>query len=114
MKKNGKKSASPKTFPAGTVVFPDGSVMEPEDWGKREPRKARPAVKPAPLPEPVEEPETEEELLELYGKYLDSEGVPLKGINPSPKYYVVPKETAVQQKSKTTVKIKVKSKQSKE
>ena len=33
-----------------------------------------------------------DDLIERYGKYLDENDQPLKGINPSPKYYVVPKE----------------------
>lgn len=114
MKKNGKKSASFQTFPAGTVVFPDGSIMESEDWGKREPRRPRPVVKASSVPEPVAEEVSEEEILEKYGKYLHNDGEPLPGINPNPKYYVVPKEAKVQKKSKTTVKIKVKAKKSKE
>ena len=36
--------------------------------------------------------ETPEDILAKYGKYLDEDGVPFKGINPKPKYYVVPKE----------------------
>ncbi len=39
-----------------------------------------------------DEIETPEDILAKYGKYLDEDGVPLKGINPKPKYYVVPKE----------------------
>ncbi|MBQ8924783.1 MAG: hypothetical protein IJ051_00795 [Clostridia bacterium] len=40
----------------------------------------------------VDEIETPEDILAKYGKYLDEDGVPFKGINPKPKYYVVPKE----------------------
>ncbi len=39
-----------------------------------------------------DEIETPEDILAKYGKYLDEDGVPFKGINPKPKYYVVPKE----------------------
>ena len=40
----------------------------------------------------ADEIETPEDILAKYGKYLDEDGVPFKGINPKPKYYVVPKE----------------------
>ncbi|MBO4383635.1 MAG: hypothetical protein J5847_06040 [Clostridia bacterium] len=33
-----------------------------------------------------------DDLIERYGKYLDENDQPLKGINPNPKYYVLPKE----------------------
>ena len=39
-----------------------------------------------------DEIETPEDIVAKYGKYLDEDGVPFKGINPKPKYYVVPKE----------------------
>ena len=48
-----------------------------------------------------EELETPEDILAKYGKYLDEDGVPFKGINPKPKYYVVPKETAEDELSVT-------------
>lgn len=114
MKKNGKKRGNAENFPAGTVVFPDGSIMQPEDWGKREPRKPRLQAKPITPPESVDAEEPVEDILEKYGKYLHNDGEPLKGINPNPKYYVVPKEEPEQPKSKTTVKIKVKAKKYKE
>ena len=41
--------------------------------------------------------ETPEDILAKYGKYLDEDGVPLKGINPKPKYYVVPKEVPAEE-----------------
>ena len=40
----------------------------------------------------ADEIETPEDIIAKYGKYLDEDGVPSKGINPKPKYYVVPKE----------------------
>lgn len=40
----------------------------------------------------ADEIETPEDIIAKYGKYLDEDGVPFKGINPKPKYYVVPKE----------------------
>lgn len=36
--------------------------------------------------------DTLEDIIAKYGKYLDEDGVPFRGINPNPKYYVVPKE----------------------
>lgn len=52
-----------------------------------------------------------EDLHERYGKYLDEDGVPFKGINPSPKYYVVPKEKPPEpQRGPKTVTVKVKPK----
>lgn len=47
--------------------------------------------------------ETAEDILAKYGKYLDEDGVPFKGINPNPKYYVVPKEPPKPVPKKATV-----------
>ena len=50
--------------------------------------KRRPAGEPAPMTEE----ERLQDLIERYGGFLDEDNEPLKGINPNPKYYVIPKE----------------------
>lgn len=47
--------------------------------------------------------DTLEDIIAKYGKYLDEDGVPFKGINPNPKYYVVPKEPPKPVPKKATV-----------
>lgn len=65
-----------------------GSRPDEEDSRRKPARRFR--ILPE---EPDYEENSPEEILAKYGKYLDEDGVPFQGINPKPKYYVVPKET---------------------
>lgn len=57
-------------------------------------REEKPRADTAPDPEiPMTEEEQLRDLIERYGAYLDEYNEPWQGINPRPKYYVVPKET---------------------
>ena len=87
-RKRGKGSAKVPGF--GVVVFPDGTEIRPEDWHR--PGAVQPHEPKTDLDE-TDDLYCSEDILQKYGKYLDEEGVPLRGINPNPKYYVVPKET---------------------
>ena len=86
-RKRGKGSAKVPGF--GVVVFPDGTEIRPEDWHR--PGAVQPHEPKTDLDE-TDDLYNSEDILQKYGKYLDEEGVPLRGINPNPKYYVVPKE----------------------
>lgn len=66
--------------------------LPPEDWSNGVPES---------LPE--------EDLDETYGRYRDKDGVPFRGVNPKPKYYVVPKEEP-QEAIKVKVKVRAKAK----
>ncbi|MEE1187976.1 MAG: hypothetical protein UHM52_03210 [Acutalibacteraceae bacterium] len=78
MKKKGKWGKGLGRLFAG----PDESARMPSERSRS---KAEPGSD-------ADEIETPEDILAKYGKYLDEDGVPFKGINPKPKYYVVPKE----------------------
>lgn len=84
-----KKHRSGESPGVGVVVYPDGSVIRPEDWetgGSVRPRGASERKRLLSSEESIDE------IMEKYGKYLEDGEPYLKGINPNPKYYVVPKE----------------------
>lgn len=87
-RKRGKGSAKLPGF--GVVVFPDGTEIRPEDWNR--PGTVQPHEPKTDLDD-IDDLYSAEDIVHKYGKYLDEEGVPLRGINPNPKYYVVPKDT---------------------
>ncbi|MBQ2436894.1 MAG: hypothetical protein II265_02265, partial [Clostridia bacterium] len=78
MKKKGRKSKGFGRLFAGL----DESARTPSG-------RVRPEAESGLDPDEIETPE---DIVAKYGKYLDEDGVPFKGINPKPKYYVVPKE----------------------
>lgn len=78
MKKKGKWGKGLGRLFAG----PDESARAPSERSRSEAERGHDA----------DEIETPEDIIAKYGKYLDEDGVPFKGINPKPKYYVVPKE----------------------
>lgn len=90
MKKKKRGKNAPKLPGFGVVVFPDGTEIRPEDWHRS--GTVLPHEPKADLDD-IDDIYSAEDIVQKYGRYLDDEGVPLRGINPNPKYYVVPKET---------------------
>ncbi len=51
------------------------------------------------------EEERMQDLIERYGSYLDEDQEPFRGINPNPKYYVVPKERPEEERKRIPKKV---------
>lgn len=68
----------------------DGSGGLFSRFRKTPPREETKRVPEEPIP--MTEEERLQDLIERYGAFLDEDNEPFTGINPNPKYYVVPKE----------------------
>lgn len=89
LKKKGKKGNGLRRLFAGA-----------DESARNAPKRERSEV---PSDYEPDQDETLEDIIAKYGKYLDEDGVPFRGINPNPKYYVVPKEPPKPVSKKATV-----------